>query len=284
MFSGIGGMSIGLERAGAETIAFCEIDDYASRVLEKQWPKVPNIRGGVMALNALLKKAQTASPQGSPVRTYPSLAKAPDLPEPVRDSSGLSFVPFAWFDQRARCWRTWQRCLVEGWEIFSGTWPRSGMMRNGIAYQRAPLVLLTRGTASGFLLPTPEASNTKAIALRSAGRSPRSFLAPLPTPTAKLGDPKRGMPSPELAAKRWAQGRRNLEDAVAMWPTPTSRDWKSSSMGKQGNARPLSEVAGNGPLNPKWVEWLMGFPIGWTDLDASATRLSRKSSKRSAAR
>ena len=24
-------------------------------------------------------------------------------------------------------------------------------------------------------------------------------------------------------------------------------------------------------LNPTWVDWLMGFPIGWTDLDASGT-------------
>jgi DNA (cytosine-5)-methyltransferase 1 len=22
----------------------------------------------------------------------------------------------------------------------------------------------------------------------------------------------------------------------------------------------------NGQLNPNWVEWLMGYPIGWTDL------------------
>ena len=30
--------------------------------------------------------------------------------------------------------------------------------------------------------------------------------------------------------------------------------------------------AGNGGrLNPTWVEWLMGFPAGWTDLEDSAT-------------
>ena len=28
---------------------------------------------------------------------------------------------------------------------------------------------------------------------------------------------------------------------------------------------------GFGPLNPTWVEWLMGWPLGWTDLHASAT-------------
>jgi hypothetical protein len=31
--------------------------------------------------------------------------------------------------------------------------------------------------------------------------------------------------------------------------------------------------AGNGgKLNPKWVEWLMGFPLGWTDLEDSETQ------------
>lgn len=27
-----------------------------------------------------------------------------------------------------------------------------------------------------------------------------------------------------------------------------------------------------GKLNPTWVEWLMGFPLGWTDVDASETQ------------
>jgi DNA (cytosine-5)-methyltransferase 1 len=40
LFSGIGGFSIGLERAGFETVAFCEQDGYARRVLRKHWPHV----------------------------------------------------------------------------------------------------------------------------------------------------------------------------------------------------------------------------------------------------
>jgi hypothetical protein len=36
-----------------------------------------------------------------------------------------------------------------------------------------------------------------------------------------------------------------------------------------------------GKLNPTWVEWLMGFPLGWTDLEPSATPSSRKSSSSS---
>ena len=41
LFAGIGGFTLGLERAGFETVAFCEIDPYAQKVLRKNWPEVP---------------------------------------------------------------------------------------------------------------------------------------------------------------------------------------------------------------------------------------------------
>lgn len=41
LFSGIGGFSLGLERAGMETVAFCEYDKHAQKVLRKHWPDVP---------------------------------------------------------------------------------------------------------------------------------------------------------------------------------------------------------------------------------------------------
>lgn len=41
IFSGIGGFSLGLQRAGHTTIAFCECEDYAQAVLRKNFPDVP---------------------------------------------------------------------------------------------------------------------------------------------------------------------------------------------------------------------------------------------------
>lgn len=90
------------------------------------------------------------------------------------------------------------------------------------------------------------------------------------------------------------------------WPTPASRDWKDSGQEPAAQARkspglPAATViagqadpesrstTGNrlGSLNADWVETLMGFPVGWTDLDDESvcallgTRSSRRSSPRS---
>ncbi len=48
-------------------------------------------------------------------------------------------------------------------------------------------------------------------------------------------------------------------------PTPVARDWKCGSVAqrKRRRACQLNDAAG-GRLNPAYVEWLMGFPAGWT--------------------
>ena len=68
-------------------------------------------------------------------------------------------------------------------------------------------------------------------------------------------------------------GLSNLREHVlartkGLWTTPCAADAQGSHGGN--NRRSLrTDVAGQ--LNPTWVEWLMGFPPGWTDLNASET-------------
>jgi len=52
LFSGIGGFSLGLERAGMQTVAFCEIDERCRAVLRRHWPGVP-IHGDVATLRGV---------------------------------------------------------------------------------------------------------------------------------------------------------------------------------------------------------------------------------------
>lgn len=41
LFSGIGGISLAADWAGMETVAFCEIEPFCQKVLNKHWPDVP---------------------------------------------------------------------------------------------------------------------------------------------------------------------------------------------------------------------------------------------------
>ena len=56
-----------------------------------------------------------------------------------------------------------------------------------------------------------------------------------------------------------------LPNAVKFWPTPTGTE-RSGINPNTGSGAGLSKVNG-GQLNPDWVEQLMNFPEGWTDLD-----------------
>lgn len=50
LFSGVGGLDLGLEWAGMEIVWQCEVDEYASAVLRKHWPNVPNV-GDIKAID-----------------------------------------------------------------------------------------------------------------------------------------------------------------------------------------------------------------------------------------
>tara|TARA_Y100001938_G_scaffold27551_1_gene37131 strand:- start:771 stop:1196 length:426 start_codon:yes stop_codon:yes gene_type:complete len=81
-----------------------------------------------------------------------------------------------------------------------------------------------------------------------------------------------------------------LQRAVKMWPTPRQRDYKDTGNPENWAKRDFGDktlrmaVAEGEPtvgsLNPEWVEWLMGFPIGHTDLNHSGMQSSHKSSQK----
>jgi hypothetical protein len=173
------------------------------------------------------------------------------------------------------------------------------MTRNGTVFPLPPLALLTAGTASGSW-PTPTGADhlhnpTETVERwteRAAEKAqqgirlefPLRIAAQMwPTPTA-VDRPNEG--NVRLLRAKVLAGELTLEEATAMlgkspmeaqgkvpmWPTPTVQDASNNAGPSQfsRNSLPLNAVAG-GALNPTWVEWLMGFPEGWTDSSSSVT-------------
>jgi len=70
-------------------------------------------------------------------------------------------------------------------------------------------------------------------------------------------------------------GGRNLNDYVMLWPTPTTNDAKNATLppaAKDWDIIPGALMregytSQEGQLNPEWVEVLMNFPLGWTDVE-----------------
>jgi hypothetical protein len=82
-----------------------------------------------------------------------------------------------------------------------------------------------------------------------------------PTPTTQDNVQVRGI------GKTKGKSGTTLGGAVRMFSTPKTRDYKDGNFPNEfrRNTLPLAAQAG-GSLNPTWVEWLMGWPLGWTDL------------------
>jgi len=204
----------------------------------------------------------TLSAEASPAKTSPSPERAKALRVSAAAYGRSLPVLLASFDHATRSWKTSQICLDGGLTEFSETWPRSGMTRNGIAYRLPPLAPLTEEIASG-LWPTPTLPN--------GGRSVAHV------------DEWRG----RSAYHKGKKVQVDLNQAVKLWPTPTrvtnSGGAALCKWGGAGSRAKLRKMVTpeelNGALNPTWVEWLMGYPLGWTDLAASVTRSSRKSRK-----
>ena len=126
-------------------------------------------------------------------------------------------------------------------EPSSGTWPRWGMTVDGCAYEHPQSARPIIGTGGG-VWQTPVADDAVD---RSLGK------------INSRGEPK-------------------LSAQVKMWPTPTAHCAKDCSSPSEltRNTPNLAALVG-GVLNPTWVEWLMGWPLGFTASRHWATAKSR---------
>ena len=157
------------------------------------------------------------------------------------------------FDPDTPSLKTSQTCLMENGELglseFSGTFPRSGTMRSGTVYQLPNLAHTITEIGSG-LLPTPTATPYGRNKSASKGAAVRPSLS-------QLVKTKNFWPTPNASDNR---DRGCMED-------PSIK--RRQAIGKQvGLSTAVKETRQSGTLNPTWVEWLMGFPIGHTDLNA----------------
>jgi len=230
----------------------------------------------------------------------PIVSPAAAAPPPTTATSGRSSPAlFASVNPDGSWRKTYPDCSpvrLDGSSVpFSETWPRAGMTRSGRAYQLAPLVRLTDATECGSW-PTPrsyshgEDSNqpgltTLDIRVRGMYRDDPKHARYWPTPCAE--DAKNVPYQKGDGGKRYPM----LLGAVAperMWPTPSANQQSGGVTGLNGGSgarAKLESLVGRedmllmarGSLNPTWVEWLMGYPLGWTACAAWATRSSRKS-------
>lgn len=236
----------------------------------------------------------TSSPVDSPAS--PSASQEPSLVNSMNDGSGrpcyesfAKLTPDGYWSRMLSgyCQLTLDGSLAE----LSESWPRSGFIYDGIAYRQPPLVHRISAIGSG-LLPTitqrygtgqngqrPDGSTFKQKGKPSLHTMAKYNMWPTPTAgDAKASGSRNLQGSKAHAGVSLTDAARYGNSNTPRFATPRASDWRSGRVSADTlakNSRPLCEQVG-GLLNPDWVEWLMGLPIGWSDLKRSATVSCRK--------
>jgi hypothetical protein len=231
--------------------------------------------------------AQSSSPVGSLANLIPLQESVKRLLTIVTSGPRLP-VSFAGFDRDGSSGRMFAVSSTPNLDgssaAFSGTWPTWGIALDGACGELPTLERCTSGSGSS-LLPTPDtmmgphgARGVSTNPEHQSARSLEAYARRWPTPTSR--DHKDG--SAEACKNVPANGL--LGRVVHQWRTPDSyprggaQDAEKRAAG--GHSVNLQDQVG-GSLNPTWVEWLMGFPLGWTALEPSEMPSSRSKRSRS---
>ena len=195
----------------------------------------------------------TSSSGGSLVKTSASPGHVEaSPPEPAAGSGSTSFGSSKNSDRAALSSKTSADSL-------GGTWTRwrpgsTGLATRWRSPESPPLTSGRRtiGNGSGSLASMKQEIEPYGSTVHAAEISGATCTTNTPT-IAIVQASKTGKSTP-------------IVPPAKMWPTPLASDWKSQSPATQAtNARPLRERI-DGRLSPDWVEALMGFPPGWSDL------------------
>jgi hypothetical protein len=238
------------------------------------------------------------------IRVSLSVRLASGTVKKIRAICGLGLEkPLANYDPNTRSWKMYEATLVSEDCPSLENLPPSGMTRNGVLYLQRPWELITSEIES-LSWPTPRNCSAMAATITpESAWNPKRFpnletvvgQRMWPTPTAvtrpmdgnvrlyrakvDAGEMTEQEAEAILGKSVWeAQGK-----LPAMWPTPTHGKMAGEtgefnkvqalySDGKISDEEKSMQAGNGGKLNPTWVEWLMGFPLGWTDLEDSETQ------------
>ena len=244
----------------------------------------------------------TSCVEDSRVRTSAQPERAQDSTASEAASGLKCLGSLARFDLDSRLWKTHQFSLLGGLESFSETWPRWGMMRGGECWELSTPELRTRENESG-LWRTPTVGMLNADRAKDPEYGQRKLAKGQTITLADQVKDSRMWPTPTRndavgAGYQRANGNHYFtlpgavgatkhlppemeEKRMRMYPTPGANEdsyrlggnsQQLNSLGAIARREALAESPeSGGQLNPTWVEWLMGWPLGWTDSAQSAT-------------
>jgi DNA (cytosine-5)-methyltransferase 1 len=206
------------------------------------------------------------------VKTLVPQEKAQELMENDQECGEKWRGSFTKYYPDSCSWKTHQCSLLGGLDEFLETWPKWGLMRNGECWEQQTLEQTIKGTGFGLSPNGVDSFHTPNTTGLDGGSNNRKALKKRqenwPTPDANCG--MRGT-QPNWTPKRKSghQAQYSINQAVRdkMFPTPTAHNSKEGNYPSEQNRNtPTLATHAGGKLNPMWVEWLMGWPLGWTDL------------------